>query len=271
MTKTTKVIAALGVVAGLGVAALPLSSYAAEVNGNVRLEVTIDPSLAMRIHSNSDADTYAEVTPAGTENPSQEGWYESDGSDGYELSEDATVQPGTTYYEKTGNYYGAIDHDPTDATEADIAGPSMAKLLSIAQNGVDLTTLQSSIDVRSNNGTYQVVVNDADANTGLQRITANDPETLSTTDVIPAMSTDAPAAGVKAWAFKSNGTGSAATNWTAMVANDVTGVKVAEQTGAYDGADYDTPFTVNYGVGVGNAATGTYTDTITYTATNVNS
>ena len=41
--------------------------------------------------------TYTEVTPVGTENPSEEGWYVLDGSD-YVLTTDETVQSGTTYY-----------------------------------------------------------------------------------------------------------------------------------------------------------------------------
>ena len=48
-----------------------------------------------------DASTvsYNEVTPVGTENPSEEGWYELV-SDEYVLSEDTEVDSGKTYYEK---------------------------------------------------------------------------------------------------------------------------------------------------------------------------
>ena len=54
MSKSTKVIAALGVVAGLGVAALPAFTYAASTSGNVELEVTVQPGIAMTIEGNSD-------------------------------------------------------------------------------------------------------------------------------------------------------------------------------------------------------------------------
>lgn len=48
MSKMTKVIAALGVVAGLGVAAMPLSSYAAETaSANVDVYATVDNSLSI--------------------------------------------------------------------------------------------------------------------------------------------------------------------------------------------------------------------------------
>ena len=46
----------------------------------------------------TDQSTYTEVTPAGTENPSQEGWYELvEGA--YVLSEDTTVNSEKTYYQ----------------------------------------------------------------------------------------------------------------------------------------------------------------------------
>ena len=47
--------------------------------------------------------TYDEVTPVGTENPSEEGWYELQTvgtSEEYVLTEDTTVDSGKTYYEK---------------------------------------------------------------------------------------------------------------------------------------------------------------------------
>lgn len=57
MSKSTKIIAALGVVAGLGVAALPMSSYAANT-GDVKVEITVDSTISMTI---DDADR--DVTP----------------------------------------------------------------------------------------------------------------------------------------------------------------------------------------------------------------
>lgn len=54
MSKTTKIIAALGVVAGLGVAALPAFTYAAEVSGNADIYVEVDSAIAMQIVGNND-------------------------------------------------------------------------------------------------------------------------------------------------------------------------------------------------------------------------
>ena len=49
-----------------------------------------------------DNSTYSAVTPVGSEDPTTEGWYELDSSTGkYVLSEDTTVDPLKTYYEKT--------------------------------------------------------------------------------------------------------------------------------------------------------------------------
>lgn len=44
--------------------------------------------------------SYDAVTPAGTENPSSEGWYVSDGSGGYVLTTDVTVDTDKTYYQR---------------------------------------------------------------------------------------------------------------------------------------------------------------------------
>lgn len=47
--------------------------------------------------------TYDTVTPVGTENPSEEGWYEYDGN-AYILTDDTEVQSGITYYKKNEQY-----------------------------------------------------------------------------------------------------------------------------------------------------------------------
>lgn len=58
------------------------------------------PDEVISIIRNASAYTYTAVTPTGTENPSQEGWYEMSGSD-YTLSTDTTVDSSKTYYERT--------------------------------------------------------------------------------------------------------------------------------------------------------------------------
>lgn len=51
--------------------------------------------------------TYDAVTPDGDEDPSEEGWYEYNGT-GYELSEDTTVQTGTSYFEENEQYVKGV-------------------------------------------------------------------------------------------------------------------------------------------------------------------
>lgn len=59
--------------------------------------------------------TYTAVTPVGDENPSELGWYVEDGSGGYELTSDTTVQSGTTYYTRAEEYVQGVIYE-YDAT-----------------------------------------------------------------------------------------------------------------------------------------------------------
>lgn len=61
--------------------------------GNCILVAPADSSAA-------DVISYTAVTPAGTENPSTEGWYELKDDGSYEVTTDTTVDADKTYYEK---------------------------------------------------------------------------------------------------------------------------------------------------------------------------
>lgn len=52
--------------------------------------------------------SFTEVIPEGTENPSEEGWYVSDGAGGYELTSDTSIQSGTTYYIRNEQYVHGV-------------------------------------------------------------------------------------------------------------------------------------------------------------------
>lgn len=71
MSKTTKIIAALGVVAGLGVAALPAFTYAtATISEDVDLVVEVPSAIAIEISGNNDSGDYnavAGVNPSDAE------------------------------------------------------------------------------------------------------------------------------------------------------------------------------------------------------------
>ena len=61
--------------------------------------------------------TYDEVADPDPEaNPKALGWYESNGSGGYVLTEDETVQVGTTYYTKNEEYVQGVVYRYDDST-----------------------------------------------------------------------------------------------------------------------------------------------------------
>ena len=76
------------------------------------------------------ADSYEAVTPEGTENPTEEGWYEKSGST-YSLSDDTSIGQDVTYYElvpgdnpktegwyeKSGRTYSATTDTSVDGTK----------------------------------------------------------------------------------------------------------------------------------------------------------
>lgn len=67
MSKMSKAIAALGVVAGLGVAALPLSTYAASKNAQV--QVTVDGAISINLVDPSDEGKATNTTSGATFTP----------------------------------------------------------------------------------------------------------------------------------------------------------------------------------------------------------
>lgn len=274
-TKKTKIAVALGIFAGFGVAAIPMASYAEnDVAGDVQVQTEVAPSLAMRIKSNADDYTYTEVTPVGTENPSTEGWYvESDGV--YSLTDDATVQAGTTYYTRSATDFGFIGYNPATAQgptdPAAVAGPSQATGLTLSSNQADTTTLYSNIQVRSNTGKFKLEVADTDADTALR----NSGGSTTANQYIPAGVTTTTQGGntvvdptVAGWALK----GGDVSTWTAVPASTGTPLVIsALGTNGVAPLAYSSNVTVNYAVASGLTKTDTYGDVVTYTATALDS
>ncbi len=275
MSKSTKIIAALGVVAGLGVAALPLSSYAATTSGNVLVQAQITDSIAMRIHSNADAaeNTYTEVQePSG--NPSTQGWYERSGeapSYTYTLSEDTEVDNEKTYYSLS-PYYGVFKVNPDgtqNATDILAAGPSQATGLSLAGNQFNYDTLYSNISVRSNTGNFTLTVQDADATNDLDLAEASE----VAGNFIPSVSgtNQGLVRTTAGWGYYV-GTIADATAASGNIWNEVPTTGSPAATIAAAGTNSVGAFSddihVAYGVASGATKTGTYSDTIVYTATN---
>lgn len=81
--------------------------------------------------------TYDEVTPVGTENPQEEGWYVSDGAGGYELTTDTSVQGGTTYYEKNEQYVTGVIYVYDSSSSAWVAQSSGDTMIPITNGEID--------------------------------------------------------------------------------------------------------------------------------------
>ncbi len=212
MSKSTKVIAALGVVAGLGVAALPAFTYATStVAGQVTLSVDVSEAIAMTILGNGDGGTAGVdvYTPTG-----------ADVIDGHNI----------------GTLYDSSSLQTSSST------------VSLLPNAADTTTATSAVTVYTNAaGGYTLTVKDADATTALSDGAGH---------TIPAGATIT--AGTAAWGYK----GGSVTNFAAISATEAT---VYSQNAPTSGGQ-----TTNMTYGVSTAsdqATGTYTDTIIYTAT----
>ena len=81
--------------------------------------------------------TYDAVTPVGTENPQEEGWYVSDGAGGYTATTDSTVQVGTTYYEKNEEYVTGVIYVYDSSTTSWVAQSSGDTMIPITNGEID--------------------------------------------------------------------------------------------------------------------------------------
>lgn len=214
MTKSKTILAGLGVVAALGVAALPLCSYASStVAGEVELSVEVNEAIAMTILGNGDSGTA--------------------GVDTYTPTGASTID---------GHAVGTL-YDSTDLQAS-------SSTVSILPNSADTTTATSAVTVYTNAAAgFTLSVKDADSTTALVHSTDN-------TATIPAGTTIT--AGTAAWGYK----GGSVTNFAAITATDAS---VYTQNAPTSGGQ-----TINMTYGVSTSSdqkTGTYSDTIIYTAT----
>ena len=256
MTKSTKILAGLGVVAALGVSALPLCSYAdeASVSGNVLLAVEVEPAIAMTITGNNDDNSH--------------------------YAAGATATGVDVYSDIEGNTYGKVDGHATDSstgsattstageapntytiynTAGTAISSSYAKLVpNSVYIGNSTNNFASNITVYTNDASgYTLSVKDADSTLTL----ANSGESIAAGTTIKA--------GTSAWGYAVDtvptvGTGDHAGEYTytAITAADVTvKTKTNGKTSGGEGT------VVYYGVSTAaDQAAGVYTDTITYTA-----
>ena len=138
MTKSSKLIATLGVVAGLGVAALPLGSvFASEsVSGDVDLYVEVLPAIAMTISGNNDDNDHA-----------------------------GSGNGAVDVFAPAGAASSDIDGHTTPASATTVASSSWMSILPNATG-----TMTSTVTVYTNNASgYALAVKDADSTTALTR------------------------------------------------------------------------------------------------------
>ena len=236
MSKTTKVIAALGVVAGLGVAALPAFTYAAEnVSGNVDLRVDVVPAIAMTITGNNDDNSHG-----------------GSGNGAVDVFNPATAAS------------SKIDTHTTPAASTTVASSSWISLLPNAvANGNDTNGFKSTINVYTNAaGGYTLNVKDTDSTLAL---TGSNGGTIPAGVPASGDTTFDLSAGTAAWGYVIGTASTTGAGYTpisdtdALVKTKATPTSGGEQTIVY------------YGVATGSdQPTGTYTDTIVYTATTNN-
>lgn len=306
MSKTTKIIAALGVVAGLGVAALPAFSYAESTTGEVEVQVEVLPAIAMTISGNNDTPThdslnYVTVTPnpdqtQDPQNPSALGWYERSGSAGsyvYTASSDTSVDSEKTYYEKVPAAYGGVDsfspagiaststvtntidtHPIPQASKVAASSTYISLLPNAVETGDGTNKFSSTITVYTNaNNGYNLTLKDADTNTALTQIVDS-----GTPDSIPATSATTLTAGTAAWGYRvysvngtesTPGTETEDTEWLAVPASNASSAApISSLNTKTTGGDRTI---VDYGVATkADQSTGVYADVIVYTATTAN-
>ena len=291
MSKTTKIIAALGVVAGLGVAALPAFTYATEtVTGDVEVQVEVQPAIAMTIAGNNDG-----ATPAHTESvnyvikavevgDSVTGLYELDADEGWVATEDATAVSGTTYYEQVTITRQNVDNfspagiaskilDGYTIPQTAITGTSSSYAALLPNSlfegsGAEGNGFRSTITVYTNaTGGYTLAVKDKDANTSLMHTTGK--------YSIPAQAS-ALTAGTAGWNYDVTriGAGSGAEFVPAESGETVelSNQGITATDAVIDSLDEKTSqgrqTIVDYNVATdADQATGVYSDIIIYTAT----
>ena len=186
MSKTTKIIAALGVVAGLGVAALPAFTYAATVSGNADVLVEIEPAIAMSIVGNQDG-----VTGSGYDN--------------VKIKSDNI------------NNINGTDVTSFVTTNAATSGSKTTMLpYSVVNGGTDDATFKSTINVYTNAAYYNLTVKDNDNDLALKNGTYEIPAgTIQSGDSDFDLS-----AGTAAWGYVVDTASSDGTHYKAIEATE---------------------------------------------------
>ena len=239
--KSTKIIAAAGVVAGLGVAALPALTFAVGVNGQADIYAEVLPAIAMTIVGNND---------------------DTDGA-GTSSEQEYTTNPVTAGVGVSApNGVTAIgSYIPSSMDIANGRSSSYIFLLPNATvDGNDTNGFKSTVTVYTNATSGYHLAIKADTSTDLTKIGAS--------DVIPAGTITSPAttfdlsAGTAAWGYKVNTSATGGVGYKAITLSDVDIETTATASTSGDATE------VYYGVATAaDQATGVYKGTVVYTAT----
>ena len=249
MSKTTKIIAALGVVAGLGVAALPAFTYAqTSISGGVNVKAIVDEAIAMTITGNEDTTWQTSASPA------------------VDVTGDSIFAPA-----------GVSELGTYDASEGEVfinnttavryASGSYTNILpnSVKNGGTDDAEFKSTIKVWTNSALgYDLTVIDQDTSNALSNGAAGDAaDTIAAVGVAGELE-----AGTGAWGIKVGTASTDNTGYTAVPVSSGTALNIKNNGSAFADAEETV---VYYGVSTkANQKTGTYTDQIIYTATTKN-
>ena len=233
MSKTTKIIAALGVVAGLGVAALPAFTYATSVSGNADVIVEVGDAIAMSIVGNQDG-----VQGSGYNN----------------------VNIKSAEIDTIGQNIDISDFDYPTATTT--SGSKIDILPFEYKDGNNTNNFKSAVTVYTNANYYGLSIKAQDG-TALVNQSDNSATIPAGTIEAPATTFDL-AAGTSAWGYKVNTPAEGGAGYKAITAGDV---EINEEAALATGN------TTNVYYGVATSATqktGTYKGTVVYTATTKN-
>ena len=247
MSKTTKIIAGLGIVAGLGVAAMPALTHAlntSSVDGDAEVIVEVTPAISLQIDGNNDTNPYG-------------GFFDSDPTGVYAAPDVNHLSTNTSSSKWTMSSNQIVEGVVDNGDETDDPGEGFVSTLTVNTNDI---------------GGYTLSVKTAE--TGANATSLHNKDTGTPDAWIPAIATASASftQGTAAWGIRNN---VAAANsedisndkWYPIATTDQS-VRIAPATTTGYASDVSN---VRYGVSTAaSTPVGTYQNTLTYTATTAN-
>ncbi|MBR2864026.1 hypothetical protein IKE88_00555 [Candidatus Saccharibacteria bacterium] len=260
--KSTKIIAAAGVVAGLGVAALPAMTFASEtVSGAVDLYAEVLPAIAMTIEGNNESNNASTANPYyGTGNGKVD-VFNPAGIAGKEL--DGHQIPATATVWNSSSYTSILPNTVVNGNDS--ALPASGKPTGEG--------FMSTINVYTNNDLGYKLTVKATSASALGLTNANN-VTIPPVTIESGESTGTLVAGTPAWGYKVGTASADGAGYSAITGSDVVIAGKKSKTGdpSATPATHGQETLVFYGVATAaDQQTGVYHGNITYTATTFDS